>query len=108
MARGVESRPPMAALCRDPVAPATFSGTMPIYEYQCRACGHRFERLHRGGTATPAATAAACERCGKPADRQMSWFGVGGGAASDRSNADVGGNAPFCGRCGENRPPCGN
>ena len=75
---------------------------MPIYEYECRACGHRFERLHRGGTATPVAASTACDRCGKAADRQLSWFGVGGTRPADEHAGD----APFCGRCGENRPPC--
>jgi putative FmdB family regulatory protein len=32
---------------------------MPIYEYACRSCAHRFEALVRG-----AATPHACEKCG--------------------------------------------
>lgn len=35
---------------------------MPIYEYACRACAHRFELLIRGTSATP-----ACPEC-KSAD----------------------------------------
>jgi putative FmdB family regulatory protein len=31
---------------------------MPIYEYQCKSCGHEFEKLVRGG-ATP-----VCASCG--------------------------------------------
>jgi putative FmdB family regulatory protein len=31
---------------------------MPIYEYVCKACGHEFEKLVRGGK-TP-----ACDSCG--------------------------------------------
>jgi putative FmdB family regulatory protein len=33
---------------------------MPIFEYACRACAHRFEVLVRG------TTAVACEKCGSP------------------------------------------
>jgi putative FmdB family regulatory protein len=32
---------------------------MPLYEYQCRACGHEFETLVRPGDAAP-----ACSSCG--------------------------------------------
>lgn len=41
---------------------------MPIYEYECDACGHRFERLVR----PPSDTAApACASCGAPGVRQL-------------------------------------
>ncbi|OPZ29048.1 MAG: Zinc ribbon domain protein [Lentisphaerae bacterium ADurb.BinA184] len=33
---------------------------MPIYEYKCAACGHRFERLVR----RPADVPKACPECG--------------------------------------------
>ena len=40
---------------------------MPIYDYQCRACGHRFETLVRGGS-TP-----ACPQCAATElDKQVS------------------------------------
>ncbi|WP_454731014.1 MULTISPECIES: FmdB family zinc ribbon protein [Cupriavidus] len=40
---------------------------MPLYDYLCQACGHRFETLVRAG-ATP-----ACPRCGGTAlDKQVS------------------------------------
>jgi putative FmdB family regulatory protein len=34
---------------------------MPIYEYACRSCEHRFELLIRGTSATP-----ACPECKSP------------------------------------------
>jgi len=42
---------------RPAVGSAIFE-TMPIYEYSCKACGHEFEMLVRGGK-TP-----ACKACG--------------------------------------------
>ena len=40
---------------------------MPLYEYRCRSCGARFERLVRGGAATADANgsqpAIACPQC---------------------------------------------
>ncbi len=41
---------------------------MPTYEYECRACGHRFERF-QPITARPA---ASCPECRKPARRLIS------------------------------------
>jgi putative FmdB family regulatory protein len=35
---------------------------MPIYEFQCKACGHRFERLQKMADADP----AVCPSCGEP------------------------------------------
>ena len=40
---------------------------MPIHDFQCRACGHRFEALVRNGLS------AACPRCGaSDPDKQIS------------------------------------
>ena len=41
---------------------------MPTYEYQCRSCNHRFERL-QPITAKPT---VACPRCKRPAKRLIS------------------------------------
>jgi putative FmdB family regulatory protein len=41
---------------------------MPIYEYQCTACGHRFERLQR--VSDPPET--ACAECGGPVTKLIS------------------------------------
>src|SRR3954467_6955188 len=35
---------------------------MPIYEFQCKACGHRFERLPKMSHPDP----AVCPTCGEP------------------------------------------
>jgi putative FmdB family regulatory protein len=44
---------------------------MPIYEYRCRECQDRFERLVRGGDKV------VCPRCGcARLDRLFSVFGV--------------------------------
>ena len=40
---------------------------MPIYEFECEACGERFEELVAGGT-----DSHACPACGKPASRRLS------------------------------------
>lgn len=44
---------------------------MPTYEYECKSCHHRFERL-QSMTAKPA---ASCPRCKKPARRLISSGG---------------------------------
>jgi len=42
---------------------------MPLYEYVCDACGHRFEIIQKFSDAPP----AACPSCGKgPVQRQLS------------------------------------
>jgi putative FmdB family regulatory protein len=45
---------------------------MPLYEFDCSACGHRFEALVRAGSAAP-----ACPACGSDAlERLLSSFAV--------------------------------
>lgn len=69
---------------------------MPIFEYVCRECNHRFELLVQGSVE------AACPECRTTAlDKQFSSFGVGatGGWASPAG----GGGA--CGSCGDPRGP---
>jgi putative FmdB family regulatory protein len=54
---------------------------MPLYEYRCRDCGHRFEVLQRLGEG---AAGLACPGCRAAAlDKQFSTFATGssGGAA---------------------------
>jgi len=41
---------------------------MPTYEYECRGCGHRFERVQ----SIHAAPRARCPRCSKAAKRLIS------------------------------------
>jgi putative FmdB family regulatory protein len=62
---------------------------MPIYEYKCRECGDKFEKLVRSSV-TPAEsrTDLVCPVCGSPkVDRQISLCGCLSGAAGagDRS-----------------------
>ncbi|GLQ88500.1 FmdB family zinc ribbon protein [Dyella flagellata] len=51
---------------------------MPIYEFQCNACGHRFDRLQKLSDPDP----ANCPDCGQPqVQRQLSapQFRLAGG-----------------------------
>jgi putative FmdB family regulatory protein len=51
-------------------------GNMPIYEYQCRGCGKRFETLVQGRSKP------ACPDCGgRKLDKQLSVFAVSSGDA---------------------------
>jgi putative FmdB family regulatory protein len=46
---------------------------MPIYEYECRACGHNFEQLVRSSDTTP----PACPACqGQDLEKILSMFAV--------------------------------
>lgn len=40
---------------------------MPLYEYKCRKCGHRFEKIE----SLSAATTKKCPECGGKAGRQI-------------------------------------
>ncbi len=73
---------------------------MPLYRSRCPACDHAFEELVSAREAATA-TKIACPECGKPdAERELTTFAVRGEASKPDQT-------PFCGRCGENRPPCG-
>jgi putative FmdB family regulatory protein len=64
---------------------------MPIFEYECRACGHQFETLVRG------AEQPTCSRCASlDLEKKLSVFAAPGGG-----EAEV---AP-CGTCGNPRGP---
>jgi putative FmdB family regulatory protein len=66
---------------------------MPLYEYRCRDCGHRFEVLQRMGEG---ADALECPRCGagRP-ERALSTFATAVAASSARPAGGCG--APACG-----------
>lgn len=50
---------------------------MPIYEYACEACGHRFEKLVRGSPPE------RCPRCAEPRlQRLVSGFAVAASASA--------------------------
>ncbi|UCH87328.1 MAG: zinc ribbon domain-containing protein [Dehalococcoidia bacterium] len=54
---------------------------MPIYEYVCASCGHRFEKLVRNTSLGQARI--PCPHCHAPsAERIVSSFAVGDGASS--------------------------
>ncbi|MGA0869359.1 MAG: FmdB family zinc ribbon protein [Planctomycetota bacterium] len=70
---------------------------MPLYHYRCCACDDVFEELvptSRADEPVP------CPSCGaEKTERELTTFAVRGDGI--RREAE-----PFCGRCGENRPPC--
>jgi putative FmdB family regulatory protein len=69
---------------------------MPLFEYECRACGKTFEMLVNGST-TP-----ACPSChGEDLNRLLSVFAV---ATRDGGPRREAGPGP-CGACGDPRGP---
>jgi putative FmdB family regulatory protein len=69
---------------------------MPIYEYRCQNCGHRFEKLVR------TSNQAVCPACdGARLERLLSAFAVG--AAGD--TADLAESPGACHTCGDPRGP---
>ena len=67
---------------------------MPIYEYKCRACGHRFEILQRLGEG---GDGLCCPACGaQPVEKVFSTFAASGGEGA-RAEAAAGCGAPGCG-----------
>jgi putative FmdB family regulatory protein len=60
---------------------------MPIYEFGCKSCRRRFEKIVPPGR-TPAA--AACPRCGARAARLPSRFAVAGTTAKSAGGDDWG------------------
>jgi len=71
---------------------------MPIFEYVCRNCRHRFESIVFGSNH------AACPKCeSKKLEQQISRFAVAGG---DKSSAFASASEPGpCGACGDPRGP---
>jgi putative FmdB family regulatory protein len=56
---------------------------MPLFEYQCKTCGHRFETLVLGSRQP------ACPRCeSRDLEKQFSTFGFGGAGSSPGGRAD--------------------
>lgn len=66
---------------------------MPIYEYACETCGHRFEKLMR-----MSADAPPCDACGEAVRKLVSassfvlkgggWYADGYGASKPTSTSD--------------------
>jgi putative FmdB family regulatory protein len=68
---------------------------MPIFEYICKQCDHRFEAIVLGSQK------AACPKCeSKRLSQQLSSFAVGGDAAKASGSP-----AGACGTCGDPRGP---
>lgn len=65
---------------------------MPLYEFRCKVCGERFERLMRFGESSDELTCPVCEQ--GPVERLFSTFarsgGGGGGVACDPAPAGGG------------------
>jgi putative FmdB family regulatory protein len=54
---------------------------MPLFEYACRGCGHRFETLVLSSSRT-----VACPKCAsEEVDKQFSTFGTGSSGRSGSS-----------------------
>jgi putative FmdB family regulatory protein len=81
---------------------------MPIYGYQCQACGHEFEVMQKMNDPTP----SVCPACGKPDVRKQlsaagfqlkgsGWYATdfkgGSKKATDKDSSDSG---PKSGGCG--------
>ena len=78
---------------------------MPIFEYSCQSCGHRFEHLTR---ADRQATCPACD--GKALSKHLSTFAVGANGTGSRTSvraAEALDSAQVrpCGSCGDPRGP---
>ena len=73
---------------------------MPIFEYQCRQCGNKFERI-----VSSEASTATCKACGSPrVQKLLSVFAVVGGPQKS-ATAEPG----PCGACGAaRRGMCGD
>jgi putative FmdB family regulatory protein len=70
---------------------------MPIFEYVCRECGHRFEKIVNGG-AVP--ECPACES--RKLEKQLSVFAA---ATRGERAAPADFAPPACGSCGDPRGP---
>lgn len=69
---------------------------MPMFEYVCRECHHRFEALVMGSQK------ATCPKCeSRKLDQQISRFAVSGGTKASTFLSDGG----ACGTCGDPRGP---
>ena len=72
---------------------------MPIYEYTCKACENKFDKLQR---TMGAESNVPCPSCGsKKTTRSLGVFAVA--AESSKSS---GSTPPTCGRCGGAQGSC--
>jgi putative FmdB family regulatory protein len=68
---------------------------MPIYEYECRGCGHRFEKIVYGGAAPDCPTCRSAD-----VEKLLSTFAVASGGSKSTGDA-----SSSCGTCGDPRGP---
>ncbi|MBL8878974.1 MAG: zinc ribbon domain-containing protein [Phycisphaerales bacterium] len=72
---------------------------MPLYDYECKGCGHEFEALMPSADSAP----AQCPKCRKSqTERRVSLIAAPRSGSDARSAPRVGG----CGRCGDPSGPC--
>jgi putative FmdB family regulatory protein len=72
--------------------------SMPLFEYACSSCGHKFEFLTRAGESPSCPSCASVEL-----EKQLSVFAVGAAPMGAKSVATSTGGA--CGMCGDPRGP---
>ena len=65
---------------------------MPIYEYRCRECGDKFEKLVRSSTGEKEVRCPACDS--QIVERQVSVCGFIGGATALGATPSAGSCAP--------------
>lgn len=84
---------------------------MPLFEFLCEACGHRFEELVRAGAAADETDELRCAECGTTrVIRLPSAFAAQRGSDSAGTRRGVAASSlPLggCGRCGDPNGPCG-
>jgi putative FmdB family regulatory protein len=72
---------------------------MPLFEFACRTCGHRFEHLTRQGAAP------ACPSCaGVDLEKQLSVFAARASSSSPGTDSGYAASGA-CGHCGDPRGP---
>jgi|ETN02SMinimDraft_2_1059926.scaffolds.fasta_scaffold336727_1 putative FmdB family regulatory protein len=74
---------------------------MPIYEYSCTTCGHRFDRLR---SVSQMDDEAPCPQCDGDSSRQLSVFAVYTAGPNGEMDAVAGSGG--CGGCGPGGCAC--
>ena len=75
---------------------------MPIYEYACTVCPHRFDRLRPMSRMNDE---APCPECGSESQRQLSVFASFSAGSNGEVSAIAGGGGG-CGGCGPGGCAC--
>ena len=65
---------------------------MPMYEYRCKSCGNKLEKIRR---LSERDAAAECPVCGAEAERVASTFALGGGGPA-RTSPPASGSSGNC------------